>query len=667
MRPALQRLLARPPSSLSLRRSTILDPPSSTLPTGYLQWQNGGSRRPYAYVHAKSSIEIAARSDAGQVSSAAEYPKPNLDLSKPFRDLRDVDTSDYKALIEWLDEAQQRHLAKRRNKIEGVDAPNKAVVQEGWNALGNLLARDSTNVGAVWRFLKDHGDHSPLVSMIEYFSRLERYGPHGVSAPQNAGNVLASRVVTAGSQLEAVKRAVELTRGKSVELEAPVTEQSWIAHLLATRWVNLDISISTVHALGVETLGPLSLQAIALREPNAADLAKRIDSLQQQGISIGNSAYSRAMNSFARRGQQELLQNLLETDQHPASFDHPVLQRQLIRKHEAEGNWQQAKLLRAIQLVSTFDPVAEGFNVKLQEDAISHDLAAMIKTLETMRMRRIPVEMASVWRILKSVLRPRQKGHRPNLLNDSYDMKDTDLAISILKNIMVYGGYVPVKAWTEVTRRLGMVGRLDELYSISAWLADAYNPQKTTDTTGFANGATGAVDTLDSSHDFHPLRILFPDVRQRSIIEWSFIHGMGAFSSSIRDNLSTAQMVPQQQLKAKAIKRMMRGVYFLKQLAKRGVYIKESNVRRAVYERMVILYGRGVSSKVYNRAVKPYNPVKLPELVRAVEHAWGKQFWPDIAKLELQIQNERDWDVMLAQKEKVPPQITWNDDIPRLE
>ena len=684
MRPALQRLLTRSPSPLSLPNSSILHPPPS-LRTVRHQWQISVWGCSYASVHTKIltdqlsstadnqtsapdfSNDVGIPASAAALSTAAP-PKPGLDLSQPFRSLKDVDTSDYRAIIAWLDEAQQRYTARNRIMIADVDAPDKRALQEGWNALGNLLARDkSIDVGAVWQSLKAVSNHDRLVLMIEYFSQLERYGPHVATARQQSRNGLVSGFVTGSAQLEAVRRATDLTRNKPARSEVMGAEQSWIAHLLATRWVNLDISISTLHALGVETLGPLSMQAIALREKNAADLARRIDQLRLRGITIGNSAYSRAMASFARRSQQDLLTSLLESDQHPASFDDHVLQRKLIRKNEAEGNWQQAKLLSAVELVGSIDPVAESFNVQLQENAKSHDLLALVKTLETMRMRRIPVEAASIWRILKSVLRPREKGHRPNVLNDTFDMKDTDLAISILKNIMVYGGYVPIKAWTEVTRRLGMVGRLDDLYSVSVGLANAYNPQKLdNDKASLSqNGLPSTVDQLDSSHDFHPLRILFPDVRQRAIIEWSFIHGMDAFASSIRDNLETAQMTPTAQLKNRAIKSTTRGVRFLKQLAQRGVYIKESNVKRAVYERLVIMYGPGVSSKVYNRAMRPYIPLTLPEVVRAVEKAWGGQIWADIEKLELDIKNERDWSVMLPRQEKLQPRIAVIEDARR--
>ena len=60
--------------------------------------------------------------------------------------------------------------------------------------------------------------------------------------------------------------------------------------------------------------------------------------------------------------------------------------------------------------------------------------------------------------------------------------------------------------------------------------------------------------------------------------------------------------------------------------------------------------------------MRPYIPVTLPEVVRAVEKAWGGQIWPDIEKLELDIQNERDWSVMLPRQERQQPQIAGNDD-----
>lgn len=519
-------------------------------------------------------------------------------------------------------------------------------------------------------FLKDHGDQSPSESLSrplkQHFPSIEKDGYYTASADRTTPLPSSPQDHFVG--LEAVDRVARWSENESLVADSSHGgKDKWIARLLATRWVTLDVSIGTLHSLGVEALGPWALQAIALREPTASDLVKRIEELRQRGISIRDGAYSGALLSFARRGQDDLLQALLKNDQHPSLFEDGRLQRKLIRDHEAAGDWLQAKLLRAIQLCRAIDPVAESHNVELQKHALARDYAALMRTLETMRMGRIPVEVASIRKILKAVLRPRIKGHKPDTLDSSYEKNDVDLAISILIKIMSFS-HVPTGSWKEVTRRLGMVGRLDDLHSLSMWLVEMYDPRRVSITASnlTRRGHVHASKShLKSSNEFHPFRMLFPDQRQKAIIEWSFIHGMTPVASSIRDKPELAQMIPRDVFKDEAIKRMLGGVNFLKDLAQRGVYIKEINVRKACYERLVILYGPGASNRVYNRAVRPYNPVALPGLVRAIEQAWGRELWPDKKELAWKIHNENSWEATLPANERDPPRISWKSN-PRL-
>lgn len=519
-------------------------------------------------------------------------------------------------------------------------------------------------------FLKDHGDRSPSESLSrpleQHFPSIEKDDYYVASADRKTP--LPSSAQDHFTGLEAVDRVARWSENESLVADSSQGgKDKWIARLLATRWVTLDVSIGTLYSLGVEALGPWALQAIALREPTASGLSKRIEELRQRGISIRNGAYSGALISFARRGQDELLQSLLKNDQHPSLFEDGPLQRKLIRDHEAAGDWLEAKLLRAIQLCRAIDPVAESHNVELQKHALSRNYAALMRMLETMRTMRIPVEVASIRKILKAVLRPRIKGHKPDTLDYSYEKNDVDLAVSILIKVMSFS-YVPAGSWKEVTRRLGMVGRLDELHSLSTWLVEMYDPRRLS--IAASNLAKRDLvqanePRLKPSNEFHPFRMLFPDQRQKAIVEWSFIHGITPVASSIRDKPELAQMIPRGIFKDEAIKRMLGGVNFLKELAQRGVYIKEINVRKACYERLVILYGPGASNKVYNRAVRPYNPVALPELVQAIEQAWGMELWPDKRELAWKIHNENSYEAALPANEKQPAQIAWKS-TPRL-
>lgn len=513
-----------------------------------------------------------------------------------------------------------------------------------------LLQRQDFYRAFDWHmFLQYHGDLPLNADMVEplvqYFAMFDMNTAKGISCGlTSSGSPLAPVLTKRLSQSNANSQdMMKLASGDAAHTESKLHNDKWGARWFATKWVTLDIAINTIHALKVNTIGPLSLQSIALREPRAADIARRIDQLQQRGISIGNSAYSKALASFAKRDQHELLQSLLESDQHPETFEDKVLQENLLISHARAGDWRQHQLILAVQLVSAIDPQMEEYNIQLRKYATERDEVAIVKTLETMRMKRIAVEVVTIRYILRSILRPRTRGHRPDLRVEGYVKRDTDLVISILKNIMEYNSFVPVTAWREVTRRLGMVGRITDLHSLSLWLADRYNHSMDGQTSVLKlNSKFASVRSqLSHSHPLHPLRLLFPDVRQRSIVEWSFIHGMMSHSTFVKENLELVDMTTPQDRNAQVLEKVTRGIYFLKELERHGVFINEANVRRAVYIRLVILYGPGHSNRVYNRAVRPYNPLSLAEMVRGVEDAWGRPLWPSVQSLQDRIRKER--------------------------
>lgn len=499
-------------------------------------------------------------------------------------------------------------------------------------------------------FLQCHGDlplNADIVEpLIQYFSIFDPNTAKGISSGLTISGsplapILAKRMNENTCSSHDVMKIVsgEAPRG----MEKKLHNDKWGARWFATKWVTLDIAINTAHALKVNTIGPLSLQSIALREPRATDIARRINQLQQRGMSIGQSAYSKALVSFAKRGQDDLLQTLLESDQHPESFEDLTLQENLLIAHAQAGNWLQHQLVLAVQLASAIDPVMEEYNIQLRRYATRRDQTAIVKILEVMRMKRIAVEVVTIRVILRTILRPRTPGHRPDEFAPGYVKQDIDLAISILKNVMEYNSFVPAAAWQEVTRRLGMMGRINDLHSLYLWLVDRYGP----DTNGhtrmlsISSKLLAQRPQLSTMHPLHPLRLLFPDVRQRSIVEWGFIRGLMSYAASVDVNPGLITMTTPEQHKAQALKQMTQGIRFLRELQKRGVYIKESSVRRAVYVRLVILYGPGKSSRLHNRAVRSYNPLTFNEAVRGVEEVWGNPLWRSIESLKGMIMKGR--------------------------
>ncbi|KFZ00406.1 hypothetical protein V498_00125 [Pseudogymnoascus sp. VKM F-4517 (FW-2822)] len=497
-------------------------------------------------------------------------------------------------------------------------------------------------------FLQHHRDlplNADIVQpLIQYFTIFDPKTAQGISTGLTAsGSSLAPGTTEEGGE-EKTNSRDDMLSIMSGNAPGSVVKGSqadlWVARWFATKWVTLDIAINTAHALKVESIGPLALQAIALREPIAADITSRIDQLQQRGIGIAQSTYSKALASFAKRGQQGLLEALLESDQHPQSFDDRVLQEKLLTAYAKASDWRQHQLILAVQLASAIDPVMEQYNVQLRNHATQRDQAAIVKVLETMRMNRIAVEIATIRFILRAILRPRTRGHGPDNSVPGYVEQDIGLAISILKNIMEYNRFVPITVWREVTRRLGMLGRINDLHGLSLWLVDQYGPDNNGRTRILGNSSTllARQPQLSTGHPLHPLRLLFSDVRQRSIVEWGFIWGLMSYATSVDSSPGIIAATAEEQ-KNLALEQMTQGIRFLKDLQKRGVYIKESSVRRAVRVRLVILYGRKESVQQHNRKWRSYNPLSLEEVVKGAEVAWGNPLFPSVEAVRLMIDN----------------------------
>jgi hypothetical protein len=510
-----------------------------------------------------------------------------------------------------------------------------------------LLQNQEFDKAFDWHIFLQHNRDLPLNAdivqpLIQYFSIFDPKTAKGISSGLTASGSSLAPGTTTGESKDKSNSREDMLSIMSGEAPGAVVKGSqadlWVARWFATKWVTLDIAINTAHALKVESIGPLALQAIALREPVAADITSRIGQLEQRGIGVGQSTYSKALTSFAKRGQQGLLEALLESDQHPLSFDDRVLQEKLLTAYAKAGDW---RLILAVQLASAIDPVMEQYNMQLRNHATQRDQAAIVKVLETMRMNRIAVEIATIRFILRAILRPRTRGHGPDNSVPGYVEQDIGLAISILKNIMEYNRFVPITVWREVTRRLGMLGRMNDLHGLSLWLVDQYGPDNNGHTRILGTSPTlpARQPQLSTGHPLHPLRLLFSDVRQRSIVEWGFIWGLMSYATSVGSSPGLVAATTAEEQKNLALEQMTQGIRFVKELQKRGVYIKESSVRRAVRVRLVILYGRKESVQQHNRKWRSYNPLSLEEVVKGAEVAWGNPLFPSVEAVRLMIEN----------------------------
>ncbi|TVY13672.1 hypothetical protein LARI1_G006946 [Lachnellula arida] len=396
------------------------------------------------------------------------------------------------------------------------------------------------------------------------------------------------------------------------------------ARWFATTWVSLDVAINAVHALGMREIGPLSLQAIALREPDPINITNRISQLKSLGISIGKSMFSRAIDEFSRNREYKYLEGLLASDQHPDVLEDARLQEHLLLSYVRAKDWDQYRRTLEIQALRGADPIVEKQNIILRVHAAMGDTAAVMEILSGMQRTGIKIKSNTMSAILRSVLQPRQISRRPMT---GPPRQDLNLAIYILKTAMRSGSHVPSTLWIEIIRRLGMQGYSQGLENISIFLASWYGKNNEPLRPHYYR----VPRQVPASHPLHPLRILFSINAQKAIVEWGFIHSLRR-TPRLRFPASL-QRVPE----------VTSGITLLKKLHSHGVHIDAGAVKKAVLNRLIAYYGPRQSNRLHNRGARKNlgfrNPAEavqsLEQMVKQVDEVLGERFFTGMNLLKI--------------------------------
>ncbi|KAI1001398.1 hypothetical protein K3495_g6800 [Podosphaera aphanis] len=467
-------------------------------------------------------------------------------------------------------------------------------------------------------FLLENGDQPSKAAMVE---PLIKY----LSIHDKSRNVLvAQSLVDIGisksqlvSELSTIKVSAEMMNrihGKTFGIQEKNYDDALGARWFATSWVSLDTAIKTIHALGIQEIGPLSLQAIALRDPSAESILYNIKQLRRFGISIGTSMFAKSLKHFARNGRLEFLQGLLNSDQHPDQLDNVKLQEDLLLAYSQARDWEQFYRTLEILSLACKNPKVGKRNLLLKVILLDgSDISTVLEALDKMIKDHIPVKPDTISHLLGRILTPRRRTKPP-----SNTVSDLNLGIKVLHDIMCSGSDVPVYYWREIIRRLGMRGRLDHLENLSLILARWYIK-------GGVEGITcyKKPSVLPLRHALHPARILFNRTFQRAVVDWGFIHQLGITQRQIIAKLKLASTngdpfnLPD----------LTFGIILLKKLRKLGVFIDGQVVSRAILNRLIAYYGPGISTKRYNQVAQTLVQGRLREMVKQIDGALGSTYF----------------------------------------
>lgn len=405
---------------------------------------------------------------------------------------------------------------------------------------------------------------------------------------------------------------------------------AFCARLFATGAFSMDLVINGLRILGLESLGSLALKEIAARSRSTSEYLASMHSLQDAGISIVESAFSRALHKFATENNTDFFNLIARGDQHPDSYDDPHLQKTLFGSFLASGQLLEAHTTLAILTMTHDHPEQSMWNLLLQAHTSRSDRQQSMQVLHHMWLHKITISQSSLRSMFHRFLAPRQTAKRP------YAAKDTPYDLDIVANIFLRtlrsGQYVDPALWKEILRRYGMTDRLVALTRLCLWLANMYST-RVSDT---ARNALLLNDALrikhieaPSTNALPPLAQLFPESFLRALIAWGF--KSAAFDHRhermLRIPPVSSTMLPVTTNLKVQPERWARGIALVRKLLDYGVVVSKRRLRREVELRLWILFGPGRSASRSNRVQRYNNVLPLQHYIEHVEQVWGGGFF----------------------------------------
>ncbi|KAK4082154.1 uncharacterized protein Triagg1_1966 [Trichoderma aggressivum f. europaeum] len=424
-----------------------------------------------------------------------------------------------------------------------------------------------------------------------------------------------------------------------------------VAKWFASTWTSVEFAINFIYKLGVRTIGPRSLQSLALRDPDAKEVAARIAQVERLGIRISPQSYCKILVSFARNGADDLLMDLLHCDIHPDEFEDMETRHSLMAEAARMGDWKMERLLQAIEWAIETGPTSRRLNSLLRSELFKRSLGKAKEVLDRMEALKISMAQASATGLLKRVfwkldLHPPQRSQR--YLPRDYGFHDSDdphldRALTVIRRISCHDVAIPTRYWKSLLYNLGRSRRLDELDQLSLEIMQIYTPPygglvpvHREDLPKHFNTEEKEYIPADLPfvHHHHPIRLIFDTSLQRSIVRWGFDQTL-ATKPRPPTSLTHLQTANFSQFD------VARGVRLLATLRDQGALIDNQVVRSSVISR--IATGM-VPGRPRHRA-RDSVEFSMESLMGLVDKAWGSEMFPDMSmvKQEIEARKSKLW------------------------
>ncbi|KAI1146598.1 hypothetical protein F4825DRAFT_188096 [Nemania diffusa] len=517
-------------------------------------------------------------------------------------------------------------------------SPEKALYN---TLLPYLFNQGESNLARRWRRLCiRHGEKPLAPAPIRPFLRfMTGYHPNDKLTPEELAVLKFTPKLAEEDEKPVLSREfMNRVHGRTFGITVKNYNDRLGAKWFASSWVSLDVAISTISALGIEKIGPLSLQSIALRARGAEGLLNRISQLREHGISVIDSNYLQVILYLARQNDNELLYNVLQSDIHPDVFDDINLQTQLIESTTAISEWRTLRLLLVSRLVA-FQRTARGVaNSVLRLRFHMRDGDGVLQILADMKARNISLNVEETSHIYDSLIEDYNHGQRV------LTSQSAAFYLSIFRQLKSMDIPVPLSHWKLIMLSMARRGRQEDLERLSVELVDMFInspsmrprfvPVHTWDLPEAMKGPLDGVENLlgvyipqdlPTNHSNHPLRKIFNNKVLTGIIENAFIAHPG------QGFRAKHEVVPSGiQSQTAQITKM---IWLLRILNERGMWLRFRTIQFVVTNCLVNIYGPSPPADTPQRLMRAANTLTLKQMKTLIDNAWGAALLPALDRL----------------------------------
>ncbi|EMR67445.1 putative pentatricopeptide repeat domain-containing protein [Eutypa lata UCREL1] len=532
-----------------------------------------------------------------------------------------------------------------------------------------LYARGEAGLAISWRDVLIQRDDVPMlpVPVRPFLRYLQGYFPKRSLHPKESAAVSQDHSFAEEEEVEGVGKEVpDVSReffnrvhGETFGISVKNYNDSLGSKWFASSWISTNTAISTVAALGIKQIGPLSLQSIALREESSEGVSKRINQLQAHGITVVDSNYLRILLYFVKVKDDELLFDLLQSDFHPDVFDDPQLLARLLETTMDSGDWRTYRLLLAARIIIMQKMTRESANAVLRACFLNRDPRGLFRALDDMRAMKIGIDSDQADLIFQSLYdQVRVNKFRPGSL------ETTTFYLRVCLRLVSMDVPVPVACWRQLLQSLGKQGSLDDLENLCLELVSLFTSSRSSSRPGFMPvhlddipepmkqplmGVENLLGVyvprdLPNTAGLHPLHQIFDTKMIQSLVRWAFQatlvqpphHKLLPARAAAAPISATATDGPREPRDFHC----GRAVRLLSLLRDRGVYLRKAQVAKAVTNRLVDLYGTAVHTKEDLHRARANNVLSLPEMKGLLDRAWGTSLGllPPLDELRAQVE-----------------------------